>query len=142
MSTENWRKYSVKRFLAAIEGSGGNITLVCNRVGCKRETFIKAMNEHQELRDALNSAEEEFGDLVESKIAKLIKEGNVTMTIFYAKTKLKKRGYIEAAIIHEGEKVPMVVDDIPQTVQQPVKPVAPVDPEQEAAAAQSSTGGQ
>lgn len=141
MSTENWRKYSVERFMAAIEGSGGNITLVCNRVGCKRETFIKAMNEHQELRDALNSAEEEFGDLVESKIAKHIKEGNVTMTIFYAKTKLKKRGYIEAAIIHEGEKVPMVVDDIPQTVQQPVKPVAPVDPEQEADE-HSSTGGQ
>lgn len=113
MSTVNWRKYSVSRFLKAIEGSGGNITVVCQRMGCHRDTFIKAMDEHPELRHALTVAEEEFGDLVESKIAKHIKEDNITMTIFYAKTKLKKRGYVEAAILHEGVPVPMLVDDIP-----------------------------
>lgn len=115
MSTTNWRKYSVRKFLKAIDGCGGNITVVCQRVGCKRETFIKAMDEHPVLREALRDAEEEFGDLVESKIAKHIKEGNVTMTIFYAKTKLKKRGYIEAAILHEGQPVPTIVDDIPDS---------------------------
>ena len=113
MSTEKWRKYSVRKFLKAIEGSGGNITVVCQRVGCARDTFMKAMDEHTELKHALEVAEEEFGDLVEGTIAQHIKEGNVTMTIFYAKTKLKKRGYIESAIIHEGAPVPMLVDDIP-----------------------------
>lgn len=113
MSTLNWRKYGKRKWLKAIDGSGGNITVVCQRVGCRRETFVKALNENPELREALNQAEEEFGDLVESKIAKHIKEGNVTMTIFYAKTKLKKRGYIEAAILHEGQPLPMIVDDIP-----------------------------
>ena len=113
MSTAKWRKYSKKRMLEAIDGSGGNITVVCKRLGCARDTFLKAMREHPELREALNQAEEEFGDLVESKIASHIKEGNVTMTIFYAKTKLKKRGYIESQIIHEGAPVPMLVDDIP-----------------------------
>ena len=115
MSTAGWRKYSVRKFLRAIDGSGGNITVVCKRVGCKRETFIKAMNEHPAIRSALSEAEEEFGDLVESKIAQKIKEGNVVMTIFYAKTKLKKRGYVEAQILHEGQPVPMLVDDIPDT---------------------------
>lgn len=114
MSTVNWRKYTKKQFLKAIEGSGGNITLVCKRMNCHRDTFIKAMEENPELSHALTVAEEEFGDLVESKIAQHIKEGNVTMTIFYAKTKLKKRGYIEANIIHEGMPVPMLVDDIPE----------------------------
>ena len=113
MSTANWRKYSVKKFLKAIEGSGGNITVVCQRMGCHRDTFMKAMDENPELKHALDVAEEEFGDLVEGKIAQHIKEGNVTMTIFYAKTKLKKRGYIESAIIHEGAPLPMLVDDIP-----------------------------
>ena len=119
MSTAKWRKYSVKRFLRAIEGSGGNITVVCQRVGCARDTFMKAMDEHPELKHALYVAEEEFGDLVESKIAKHIKEDNITMTIFYAKTKLKKRGYIESTIIHEGQPVPQIVDDI--TEAQPEK---------------------
>lgn len=121
MGTASWRKYSVKKMLAAIDGSGGNITVVCKRLGCARDTFVKAMRENPVLREKLDEAEEEFGDLVESKIATLIKEGNVTMTIFYAKTKLKKRGYIESAIIHEGAPVPMVVDDIPVTEPAPPK---------------------
>ena len=124
MSTENWRKYSTRKFLAAIEGSGGNITVVCQRVGCKRETFVKAMEERPQLRKALLNAEEEFGDMVESKIAKAIKEGNITMTIFYAKTKLKKRGYVEATIYHEGEKLPMIVDDVPDE-EVPTKALGP-----------------
>lgn len=119
MSTANWRKYSKKRFLKAIEGSGGNITVVCQRVGCARDTFMKAMEECPELKHALHIAEEEFGDLVESKIAKHIKEDNITMTIFYAKTKLKKRGYIESTIIHEGQPVPQIVDDITEAQPQP-----------------------
>ena len=119
MGTAKWRKYSVRKFLKAIEGSGGNITVVCQRVGCARDTFVKAMEEHPELKHALNVAEEEFGDLVESKIAKHIKEDNITMTIFYAKTKLKKRGYIESQIIHEGAPVPMLVDDVPGGPEQP-----------------------
>ncbi len=119
MGTAKWRKYSVRKFLKAIEGSGGNITVVCQRVGCARDTFVKAMEEHPELKHALNVAEEEFGDLVESKIAKHIKEDNITMTIFYAKTKLKNRGYVESQIIHEGAPVPMLVDDIPGKQEQP-----------------------
>lgn len=114
MSTVNWRKYSVRKFLKAIAGSGGNVTVVCQRVGCARDTFLKAMDENPELKHALDVAEEEFGDLVEGKIAQHIKEGNVTMTIFYAKTKLKRRGYIEAAILHEGVPVPIITDDIPE----------------------------
>lgn len=127
MGTEKWRKYSARKFLKAIEGSGGNITVVCQRVGCARDTFVKAMEEHPELRHALNVAEEEFGDLVESKIAKHIKEDNITMTIFYAKTKLKKRGYIESQIIHEGAPVPMLVDDVPGAPEQPEKPAESTD---------------
>lgn len=113
MGTGSWRKYSVRKILKAIDGSGGNVTVVCKRLGCARDTFIKARREHPEIGAALESAEEEFGDLVESKIAQHIKEGNVTMTIFYAKTKLKRRGYIESQILHEGVPVPMIVDDIP-----------------------------
>lgn len=115
MSTANWRKYSLKKILAAIDGSGGNVTVVCKRLGCARDTFMKARRENPEIKAALDSAEEEFGDLVESKIAQHIKEGNVTMTIFYAKTKLKKRGYIESQILHEGLPVPMIVDDVPES---------------------------
>ncbi len=113
MSTKGWRKYSLRRMLDAVKGSGGNITLVCTRLKCDRGTFMRALAEHEALRQALSDAEEEFGDLVESKIATAIKEGNVTMTIFYAKTKLKKRGYVEAQIFHEGAPVPMIVDDVP-----------------------------
>ena len=102
MSTAKWRKYSKKRMLEAIDGSGGNITVVCKRLGCARDTFLKAMREHPELREALNQAEEEFGDLVESKIAKHIKEDNITMTIFYAKTKLKKHTVKVAGLVVDG----------------------------------------
>ena len=113
MGTEKWRKYAVDKILEAIKGSGWNISLVCKRLKCDRRTFLRAMDEHPEIKDALKDAEEEFGDLVESQMQQLIKEGNTTMIIFYAKTKMKDRGYVEEQIIHNGENVPMIIDDIP-----------------------------
>ena len=54
---------------------------------------------------------EELGDLVESKIVQGIQEGNTTLAIFYAKTKLKHRGYIECQEVASTQPIVIRIDE-------------------------------
>lgn len=88
-------KYSKSEVLEAINGSGAIKTVICQRLGCSRNTLNSYLKQSTHLRGALRDERESIKDLVESKIYKMIREDNVTMIIFAAKTLLKNRGFSE-----------------------------------------------
>jgi hypothetical protein len=84
-----------KSLLQALEKSLGVVTTACKIVDCNRSTFYKYYNNDKEFRASVDELQNMTLDFVESQLHKQIKDGNTTATIFYLKTKGKKRGFVE-----------------------------------------------
>ena len=84
-----------KALIEALEKSLGVVTVACKAVGCSRKTFYKYCREDEEFEKEVQDISEIALDFVESSLHKLIKKGDTSSTIFYLKTKGKKRGYVE-----------------------------------------------
>ena len=92
-----------KAMLEALEKSLGVVTSACKSVGIGRTTHYMWMENDPEYNKAVKDIENVALDFAESQLHQQIKGGNPTSTIFYLKTKGKKRGYIERQeISHEG----------------------------------------
>ena len=81
--------------LAALEKSLGVVTSACKTVGVGRTTHYLWLQEDKEYKAAVDELSDVAIDFAESQLHKQIKEGNSTATIFFLKTKGKKRGYVE-----------------------------------------------
>lgn len=81
--------------LDALEKSLGVVTAACKAVGIGRTTHYLWMQEDAEYKAAVDGLSDVALDFAESQLHKQIKDGNSTATIFFLKTKGKKRGYIE-----------------------------------------------
>lgn len=84
-----------KALLEALEKSLGVVTTACKSVGLDRGTFYRYYNEDDKFKAAVDDLENVALDFAESQLHKQIQKGEVSSTIFYLKTKGKKRGYIE-----------------------------------------------
>ncbi len=84
-----------KSLIESLEKSLGVVTTACKSSGCSRETFYKYVREDEDFKKAVDDIEGIALDFAESKLHKQIDEGNTAATIFFLKTKGKKRGYIE-----------------------------------------------
>lgn len=84
-----------KAMLDALEKSLGVVTPACKVVGIARETHYKWMHDDEKYRAAVEALSDVALDFAESQLHKQIQGGEVSSTIFYLKTKGKKRGYIE-----------------------------------------------
>jgi len=88
--------------LDALEKSLGIVTTAAKMVGITRITHYIWMQNDHEYKKAVDELQDMVLDFAESQLHKQIKEGNTTATIFYLKTKGKKRDYIERTEIkHE-----------------------------------------
>jgi hypothetical protein len=84
-----------KAMLEALEKSLGVVTSACKTVDISRETHYRWLREDSDYKAAVEALSDVALDFAESQLHKQIKEGNSTATIFFLKTKGKKRGYIE-----------------------------------------------
>lgn len=84
-----------KALLEALEKSLGVVTTACKAVSLSRKTFYTYYHEDGEFRRAVDDIENIALDFAESQLHKQIQNGEVTSTIFFLKTKGKKRGYVE-----------------------------------------------
>jgi hypothetical protein len=64
-------------------------------VGVDRTTFYNYYNADEEFRAAVDAIDDIALDFAESQLHKRIQNGDTTATIFFLKTKGKKRGYVE-----------------------------------------------
>lgn len=84
-----------KRLLTALEKSFGVVTDACRNAKLSRETFYKYYNDDPIFKAAVDEMQEVALDFAETQLYKQIKDGIPTSTIFYLKTRGRKRGYIE-----------------------------------------------
>lgn len=84
-----------KNLLEALEKSLGVVTTACKSLGIDRTAHYRYMDADPEYAEAVADLSDVALDFAESQLHKQIAGGNPTSTIFYLKTKGKKRGYIE-----------------------------------------------
>lgn len=95
-----------KAFIDALEKSLGVVTIACRTIGLHRSTFYDWMRDDPEFKSLVDDLNEVTLDFAESELHKQIRDGSTAATIFYLKTKGKKRGYIERSDINMTTNAP------------------------------------
>lgn len=84
-----------KAMLEALEKSLGVVTQAAKLAGISRMQHYEWMKEDENYKASVESISDIAIDFAESQLHKQIASGEVSSTIFFLKTKGKKRGYIE-----------------------------------------------
>jgi predicted DNA-binding transcriptional regulator AlpA len=101
-----------KAVIEALESALGVVTSACKKAGVGRTTFYQWLKDDAEFAKQVADIENVALDFAESQLHKQIQDGSAAATIFYLKTKGKKRGYIERQeIAHEGVQAFQIVED-------------------------------
>lgn len=95
--------------IEAMEKSLGVVTTAAKLAGIARSTHYGWMESEPEYRAAIEAVGEMALDFAESQLHKQIQEGEVASTIFYLKTKGKKRGYVERTEINIVGNIPIQI---------------------------------
>ena len=85
-----------KKLIQAMTASLGIISHACKKAKISRVTFYEYYNNDPEFKQSIDDIENIALDFVESALYQQIKNENTTATIFYLKTKGRKRGYQES----------------------------------------------
>ena len=84
-----------KAMIAALEACLGLVTHACKKVGISRWTHYQWLKDDEEYRQKCEAVSELVIDIAESSLFKQIAQHNTAATIFFLKTRGKKRGYQE-----------------------------------------------
>ncbi len=84
-----------QRLLDSLEKSLGIVTTACKSAGVARSSFYEWKEKDLKFAKSVEEIDNVTLDFAESSLHKQINDGNATSTIFYLKTKGKRRGYIE-----------------------------------------------
>lgn len=107
-----------KKLVSEIVRTKGFKTIACTNLGVNPRTFRQWVTDdaefRQAVRDAVSIAGENRDDTAEKKLFDLVSAGDTTAVIFYAKTRLKDRGYSE-------KPRPNAVAPSPQPLELPVQ---------------------
>lgn len=90
-----------KAMIQALEKSLGVATSACKAVGINRSTHYEWLKTDKEYKKEVEDVENIALDFAESQLHKQISDGNTSGTIFYLKTKGKKRGYVERTEVQQ-----------------------------------------
>jgi hypothetical protein len=93
-----------ERFLKAYVSNSCNVSKACGAAKVARSTYYEWLNKSDTFRQKREEAEEGLYDHVEGALLKQINDGNITAIIFFAKTKMKDRGYVERSIVDNNMK--------------------------------------
>lgn len=89
-------KYTLEQFLGAIKDSRGIKATIIRRLGCSRKTVDNYLARYATAQAAYDEEIEQVGDIAESLIVDdMIRNRNVDTAKWYAKAKLKSRGYTD-----------------------------------------------
>ena len=99
--------HNKKKLLEALEKSLGIVTRACKAAGITRTTFYRYVKDDKEFAAAVEELADVALDFAEEQLHAQILDGIPASTIFYLKTKGKKRGYGDhMAIDHNLNKMP------------------------------------
>lgn len=89
------RHIKKETMLQALENSLGVVTVACKQAGIPRSTYYKWLKEDEDFKKEVKEIENIALDFGESQLHKQMKEGSTAATIFFLKTKGKRRGFVE-----------------------------------------------
>lgn len=99
-----------KRLIEALLESKGIVSSACNAADIPRSTHYHWYNHDPEYKDLVDDVNEVAIDFVEGKLYDKISAGDTIATIFYLKTRAKKRGYVERQEITGKDGEPIVIN--------------------------------
>lgn len=102
----NKTEHHKKALIEALEKSLGVVTTACRNIGIGRTTFYEWMKTDEEFAFQVDEINNIALDFAESQLHQQISEGNTAATIFYLKTKGKRRGYVERQEITGADGLP------------------------------------
>ena len=100
------RHIKKESLLKSLEQSLGVVTVACKKADIPRSTFYKWLKEDEVFALEVKEIENVALDFAESQLHKQISENSTAATIFYLKTKGKKRGYVERQEITGADGMP------------------------------------
>jgi hypothetical protein len=111
-NTQKRTEMRKKLMLSALQKTLNNVTAACKIANVPRRTFYDWLENDPEFKKETEEIPEMVVDFAEDALLKKIKSGDTIATIFYLKTKGKKRGYIEKQEIDNNHKfdTPLIVD--------------------------------
>jgi len=89
------KRYTQQEVIDAITKAEGFISAAASALGCDVGTVYNYIKRYPKVRQAKEDVKYKRDDFVESKLLKQIKDDNIAAIIFYAKTQMKHRGYVE-----------------------------------------------
>tara|TARA_B100000959_G_C14503913_1_gene428422 strand:+ start:55 stop:408 length:354 start_codon:yes stop_codon:yes gene_type:complete len=101
LNTSNTRAVKKETFIAALLNTDGNISKACGQTNISRTTIYDWIKKDDSFQEKVINVSEELLDMAEDQLLKQIRDGNLTATIFYLKTKGQARGYIEKQYVHQ-----------------------------------------
>lgn len=81
--------------LEQLSNCNGIVASACKAAGISRYTFYEWKKTDPDFAEKVEDIMELQKDFAEALILKKMKDGDTAMIIFYAKTKMKDRGYVE-----------------------------------------------
>ena len=93
--------------LKALDKALGVVSTACKAVGISRDTHYRWLKQDIDYKRGVTELENVALDFAESHLHKLIQDGSPAATIFFLKTKGKKRGYVERQEVEVLEKKPL-----------------------------------
>lgn len=99
--------YTTEQVIEALQQGRGYVSKAAETLQCSVRTVYNYAENHATVRQAWQDIREKRHDYVENKMMTKIDEGDTTMIIFYAKTQMKERGYVERQEIagHDGKEL-------------------------------------
>ena len=105
-------QYTAVQFIAAIPGSGGIISSICQTVGCSWGTAKRYIDQHPNVTKAYRDELETILDKAESMLIKAIEDGDLESVKWYLARKGKHRGYAERQEISGPDGNPIQLIEI------------------------------
>jgi len=78
-------RYTAQQFIDAIPGTGGIVSEIAKRVGCRWHTAKKYIDEYATVKEAWEAERNRITDTAESNIIKKIESGHVPLSKWWLK---------------------------------------------------------
>jgi len=95
--------------LDALKFSMGIVAPACDMAGISRNTHYDWLKSDPGYAQEVHNINEGTFDFVETQMLKRIQAGSDTMLIWYSKTKMKSRGFVERTEVEVTEKPAFIV---------------------------------
>jgi len=95
--------------LEALEMNKGIVKDACRHAGVSRQTHYNWIDKYEDYKFHVEMVKDIVHDWAESKLHSRMEKDDTIAIIFYAKTQMKKRGYVEKSEVEYSGEMPTTI---------------------------------